>query len=385
MADPGRRPRVLVYIPHVLAVYQPWVRQHVELLPGFDTALAGRGRAENSLDVSAVRYYCLADEPLGKAEGAALLVTGYSPRLEGFVRRFKPDLIHAHFATGATEIMDIARRLDVPLVVTYHGWDAKIPDGQRQPNRYEQVHLRRRRAMLDQAALVLTVSDWLRDEVIALGSAPGKTEVHYLGVDRAIFDGRRGTEDPQLIAMVGRLVRFKGTHFALEAFRLLRERLPHFRVEIIGAGPEQAALEQMAAKHNLPVRFLGARSHIEARDLFARARVHCFPSTVTENLQAETFGLAAAEAQAMGVPVVAAATGGIPEAVANGTTGLLVPDADPTALAAALERLLTDNALHARMSRAAQTLVADKFDVRTNLARLAGRYSSLLTELGRNQ
>ena len=124
--------------------------------------------------------------------------------------------------------------------------------------------------------------------------------------------------------------------------------------------------------------FLGAGSQQDARDLLARCRVLCMPSTITEALPAETLGLAAAEAQAMGVPVVASATGGIPEVVRDGATGLLVPDASPEALAAALERLLTDDALHARMSTAGQRLIAERFDARSNLDRLAARYEALL-------
>jgi glycosyltransferase involved in cell wall biosynthesis len=180
--------------------------------------------------------------------------------------------------------------------------------------------------------------------------------------------------------MVGRLVCSKGTHFALDALAILAARLPAARLEIIGDGPERAALEAAAAARDLPVRFHGARGQAEARDLLARSRVFLFPSTVTGGAPPETLGLAAAEAQAMGVPVVATLTGGIPEVVADGATGVHVPDADPLALAAALERLLTVPQLHRRMSKAALRHAAAHFDLRANLARLADRYDALLAD-----
>ena len=347
-------PRVLIYAPHLLPVSQPWVRQHAQLLPRFQTAVAGRRRAHPTLDLGGTPSFCIADAPAGAPRAAAFLLSGRSPRLEAFIRRFQPDLIHAHFAPGATEVMDIAARCRLPLVVSYHGWDAHIDAATRRP--YDRQHLRRRRRLFDQAALVLTASGALRDRVVALGSDPDRTEVHYLGIDRSLFDGARHDDGARRIAMIGRLVRSKGTHFAIEALRLLLPRLPDAELAIVGDGPERPRLERQAA--GLPVTFLGAGTQADARDLLARSRVHCLPSTTSEALPPETLGLAAAEAQAMGVPVVATATGGIPEVVRDGATGLLVPDARPDALAAALERLLTDDGLHARLSAEGRAHVA---------------------------
>ncbi len=370
--------RTLIYLPHLLPLSQPWALQHATLLPNCTTALVGRKTAASSLDLSDVRSFTLSGHPLGESEGALLLATGRSPRLTAFVRAFKPDLIHAHFGPGGTEIMDIAAACNIPLVVSYHGYDVRIPEGQTAPTPYQRIHLARRARLFKQAALILTASDWLRGELIKLGCAPEKVERHYLGVDRALFDGVRADDGGKRIAMVGRLVRFKGTHHALEAFSLLRARVPDVSVDIYGSGPEHAALAAFVKQHALPVTLHGARSHRDARDLFARSRVHCFPSTAEEGAQAEGFGLAAAEAQAMGAPVVAAATGAIPEVVIDGETGLLAPDADPPALAAALERMLIDDALHARLATAGKQRVAERFDVRTNTSALAERYAALL-------
>ncbi len=367
-------PRVLIYAPHLLPVSQPWVLQHATLLPRFQTALAGRKRAQPTLALGEVPTFCIADARGGALRGGLFLLTGRSPRLEGFVRRFHPDLIHAHFAPGATEVMDIATRCRLPLVVSFHGWDAHIAPRTKRP--YDRQHLRRLSRLFDRAALVLAASHALRDRVLALGSDPNRTEVHYLGIDRTLFDGTRRDAGTRRIAMIGRLVSSKGTHFAIEALRILLSRVPDAELVILGDGPERPRLERQAA--SLPVLFLGAGVQTDARDLLARSRVHCLPSTTSEWLPPETLGLAAAEAQAMGVPVVASATGGIPEVVRDGVTGLLVPDARPDALAAALERLLTDDGLHARLSTAGREHVRDTFDARVNLERLAVRYETLL-------
>ena len=374
----ARRPRVLIYAPHLLPLSQPWIRRHAEWLPGFETALAGRRRTRNGLALGDVPSFCIADRATGSFEAPLLILFGRSPGLEAFAQRFQPDLIHAHFGPGGTEVMDLARRLAVPLVVSFHGWDAHLPADPARPSLYERRHLARRARLFTEASLVLAASRFLRTRLLELGADPGRTEVAYLGVDRDRFDGARNDDGTARIAMIGRLVRSKGTHFALEALRLLAPRVPGVELEIIGDGPERAALEHAAAALRLPVRFRGALGQPEARDLLARSRAFCFPSTVTDGAPPETHGLAAAEAQAMGVPVAAATTGGIPEVVSDGSTGFLVPDADPPALAAALERLLTDDGLRRRMGELGQRHVAAHLDLRANLARLADRYRRLL-------
>ncbi|MFO1144194.1 MAG: glycosyltransferase [Amaricoccus sp.] len=370
----GLRRRVLIYAPHLLPQSQPWLRQHAELLPGYETALAGRRRIRDGLEPGPLASFCIDDHPRAAWQGSLLVLTGRSPGLETFIRRFQPALIHAHFAPGATEVMGIAGRLGVPLVVSCHGWDAHIAGR----SLYERCHLARRSRLFRQSALVLAASAMLRTRMLALGADPARTEVHYLGIDRDRFDGRRCDDGRPRIAMVGRLVPSKGTGLALEALRLLLQRVPGATLEIVGDGPDRAGLERIAATRRLPVVFHGARSQADVRDVLARARVFCFPSTAADRLQPEALGLAAAEAQAMGVPVVACATGGIPEVVAEGVGGLLVPDGDAVALAAGLERLLTDGALHSRIAEAGRGFVAERFDLRRNLARLADRYTALL-------
>jgi colanic acid/amylovoran biosynthesis glycosyltransferase len=367
--------RVLIYCPHLLPLSQPWAYQHATLLPQSEVWLVGRKRSSPSINVSSVRHVSLDELSYGRSEGRLFLSTGHSPRLTQLVASFRPQVIHAHFGPGGTEVARLARAAGIPLVVSYHGWDAWMHPSD---SGYARLHLWRRQRMFAQATLVLTSSQWLRQRVVAIGCPTEKTEVHYLGVDREIFDGQRAPDDGPVVAMVGRLVPIKATELALEAFRLLRDRGTSFRAEIIGDGPRRQHLQELIDRNRLPVTLRGAQPQAVTRDLLARARVFCATSTILQGGQAESFGLAAAEAQAMGVPVVATATGGLPEAVANGKTGILVSDGDALGLANALDELLSDRRQHQQMSAAGIEWVAEHFDSRDAGRQLRSRYADII-------
>src|SRR5262249_40007494 len=117
------------------------------------------------------------------------------------------------------------------------------------------------------------------------------------------------------------------------AFGRLAAQSPHVRLAVVGDGPDRERLEAIAPDG---VTFLGELRGESLAAAYACADVFCFPST------SDTFGQVILEAGASGVPTVAARAGGAPELVRHGTTGLLVPPDDPTALAAALHELVDD-------------------------------------------
>jgi glycosyltransferase involved in cell wall biosynthesis len=109
----------------------------------------------------------------------------------------------------------------------------------------------------------------------------------------------------------------------------------------------------------------------------SRASVFCVPSVVAASGDAEGFGMVFIEAQAMGLPVVSTLSGGIPEAVKNGETGLLVPERDSAALAEAILRLMQDEELWQQYSLAGRKNVVNHF----NLAQQTGRLENLFEQL----
>lgn len=203
--------------------------------------------------------------------------------------------------------------------------------------------------------------------------------------DRGI--GRPLADDDLLIAFVGRIQPLKGLDVLLRAACLLRESDPELarrlRVIVVG-GPSGSgarrtgAINDLIEAHGLAdaVSFIPPVAPEQLREVYRAADVLAVPSF------SESFGLVAIEAEACGTPVVAAAVGGLPTAVADGESGLLVDGHDPRDWARALAAVLTDPALHARLSAGARTQ-AERFSWQRTTDAILDVYSDALRSYAR--
>jgi glycosyltransferase involved in cell wall biosynthesis len=180
------------------------------------------------------------------------------------------------------------------------------------------------------------------------------------------------------VLFVGRLVEVKGCEFALRAFGELAQAVPGARLVIIGDGPLRPELESQSEAFRSRCTFLGSQPRSMVREWMNRARVLCAPSGRNEAGNAEGFGMVFAEAQGMGLPVVSFASGGIPEAVADGETGFLAPEGKWQELVQPLRRLLEEDDLWNRFSEAGERRVAAEFDLANQTTRLESIYDSVI-------
>lgn len=355
-------PAILIYAPHLLPAGQHYVREHALRLQRYRPALAGRRRVPGTpiedlpnltLDLASSRF-----------REFYFLLTGTDRELSAFVRRHKIKLIHAHFGPGGVEIMPLAVRLGVPLVVTFHGWDVRLgAEIAVHKSPYERLYRWRLPRLFDCATAIICVSQMWRDRLLALGCPPEKVHTNYLGVDNVFFDGRRGVFDGLSITYIGRLLRQKGVYILLQALRELHHRKIPAHLTVVGDGPEGPGLQQLATEQNLPVRFLGSKTLEEIRELLRGTAVLCAPSTAKNGHSPEALGLVLLEAQAMCVPVVATRNGGIPETLQDGRTGFLVEQDSPKALADALATLLLNPDLNRTFGENGRGFVCDRFDI----------------------
>lgn len=197
-------------------------------------------------------------------------------------------------------------------------------------------------------------------------SAPGR------GFDReAVRRELIGPDGTHLVVAVARLQPEKGIDDLVGAASLLRDRLPGLRIVVAGSGPEEAFLQDRIASEGLAGTFelLGTRSDVGA--LLAAADAFCLPS------RHEGLPISLLEAMDAGLPCVATRVGGIPGLVTDGVDGVLVEPSDRTALASALEDVLGDPLLAARLGSRGRRLVGERY----GLATVAGAYADLYDEL----
>lgn len=200
---------------------------------------------------------------------------------------------------------------------------------------------------------------------------PRPDEVHtiYHGLDTDWFRPETPASPRRrpLILAVGRLVEKKGFDQLIEACTRLRDAGIDFECRIVGeAGSASAAIASLIDARGLAghVSLHGPVTQAELRRIYREAHVFALPCQVMEDGDRDGFPNVLAEAMAMGVPVVSTAISGIPEMIDDGVHGLLVEPRDPAGLTEALQRVLTDAALHRALSLGGRQRICERFDSR---------------------
>ncbi|MFW3168582.1 glycosyltransferase [Geodermatophilus sp. CPCC 206100] len=282
--------------------------------------------------------------------------------LRGALRRpaVAVDVVHAHQGEDlATLVLArlAARRHRCPLVVTLH---CSVRHTLRGRSLRARV-LRRvggaiERSTLRRADAVVVLTARTAAALHADGVPPGRISTIPSGFDPALFAGRQadafpGAGRPRL-GYVGRLAPQKRVDLLVAAFDRMREDAV---LVVVGDGPDGDLVRSMvaASPRRDRITVAGFVEHAAVPAVLASLDVLVLPSAYEE------MGSVLTEAMAAGLPVVASAVGGIPEVVRDGATGLLVPPGDADALAAALDRLVADPDLRARLAAGARRRAHD--------------------------
>ncbi|MES2494967.1 MAG: glycosyltransferase family 4 protein [Pseudomonadota bacterium] len=210
---------------------------------------------------------------------------------------------------------------------------------------------RLRRPALRASDIIITVSRFTRDRLIEdFGVAPERIRLVTPGVDLERFTPGE-TSEPFVLG-VGRLIERKGFDRLIEAFARVAPNHPGYRLRIVGRGPQEDSLKAMAAGSGVADRidFAGAVDDAELTGLYRRCTLFAMPNRTLADGDTEGFGLIFLEANACGKAVIGGRAGGATDAIVDGETGLLVDGADTDAIADALDRLLSGEALRTRLA-----------------------------------
>lgn len=272
--------------------------------------------------------------------------------------------LHAHFATAATTVAMLASRMSgIPYSFTAHAKDIF----------HESVREDDLRAKLSGASTIVTVSDFNLEFLRSrFGSDARRVVRIYNGLDLDEFAFQSPEQREPTVIGVGRLVEKKGFEDLILAMALLKDRNHTVRCQIVGGGPLRQDLEQQITRLGLggSVQLLGPRPREEVIERVQSAALLAAPCIVGSDGNRDGLPTVLLEAMALGTPCVATPVTGIPEAVIDERTGLIVPESDPQRLADAIERLVDDSQLRARLARAARAHVEANFDIHANTARM---------------
>jgi colanic acid/amylovoran biosynthesis glycosyltransferase len=279
--------------------------------------------------------------------------------------------IHAHFAgMAARTAYWIKEFFGIPYSFTAHANDIFAP-------RDFTVSLAK---LIGSAAAVVTVSDYavrlLQDR---FPQSAEKIQRVYNGVDLAGFTPSDFASAPPQIVSIGRLIEKKGFSDLIEACALLRSSGKIFRCAIIGEGPLEASLRSQIATGRLSdcVELTGPQTQSEIAARLAHAAILALPCTREADGAMDNLPTVIMEAMAAGLPVISTPLGGIPEMVVDELNGALVPDRDPSALAAALERLLDDPQRARQLGERGRQLAREKFSIEESARKLRGIFGKL--------
>jgi len=303
----------------------------------------------------------------GEALGKARYLV-HARRVKSLIHDLQPDLLHALHLTSYGFLGALSGFH--PYVVSVWGTDVleapKLTPFHRWLTRYALAH----------ADTITATGLHLATETTRYTPKAAPVTVVPYGVDMTRFKPReKSRSDHVVIGTVSRLSSEKGVRYLVEAFGQLRERYGgDVSLRIAGEGPERARLESTIQRLNLEtsIELRGWLEHADIPNFLSELDVFVMPSTW------EGFGVAAAEASAAGLPVVATNVYGIPDVVREGETGLLVPPKDPGALARAVSRLVDDPRLRARLGEAGRAYVGRHYDWMENAQQMASIYERLL-------
>jgi phosphatidylinositol alpha-1,6-mannosyltransferase len=268
------------------------------------------------------------------------------------VFRFRPDLVFLGHAvsTSALSVVWLSKWFSIPYVVLIHGSDLSYSVS----TRLDRWALDR---VLSNAALLLPNSSFTMAKLRRRGYGAQGMQILHPGVDDTLFrpgDGSAvrecyGLKGKQVCLTVGRVVARKGQERVLKALPQVLDRVPDVVYLIAGRAGEER-LKGLVEELDLSdyVRFVGYVDQKELPAFYNACDLFVMPSYSTE-ADIESFGIVYSEAAACGVPVIGGREGGVPEAVLDGETGLLVDPYDVSELAEVMVRLLTDKELARRL------------------------------------
>ncbi|MEO8410026.1 MAG: TIGR04063 family PEP-CTERM/XrtA system glycosyltransferase [Propionivibrio sp.] len=329
------------------------------------------------------------------AIGELALMRQLEKRLLTVAQEVKPDILHAHSPVlNAIPALRVGRRLGLPVVYEVRAFweDAAVDHGTTTEGspRYRLTHAMETSA-LKRVNHVTTICEGLRSDIVARGIAAEKVTVIPNAVDIESFD-MNGVPDEKLkaelglagctvVGFIGSFYAYEGLDLLLEALPLILFRLPDVRVLLVGGGPQEAALKELAKRFQIEdqVVFAGRVPHHEVQRYYDLVDLLAYPRYSMRLTELVT-PLKPLEAMAQGRLLVASDVGGHRELIRNGETGMLFQAGSATSLAESVVKMLVKRDYCSELRSAGRKFVEDERTWANSVKKYRSVYNALVNK-----
>ncbi|MBN2410086.1 glycosyltransferase [candidate division KSB1 bacterium] len=269
-------------------------------------------------------------------------------------------LVHAHFGIAGAQFLPLCEELNIPLLVTFHGFDISSA-----PQRWPAYRTALKK-LFEKCRLLITISNEMADRLEGIGCDRGKIRISYLGVplENFPFVDRSNRTGPVRFLHAGRLTAKKGVPYLVRAFDRAFPEPEVALLDIVGDGEEKELVEETIKIENPknPVIMHGRVSAQQLLKLRESADVFVLNCRKDSAGTMEGLPISTLEAAATGLPAISTYHAGIPESIKDGKTGYLVPENDQVAFAEAMRKMLNRERCQ-KMGKEARVFMEEKFDL----------------------
>lgn len=306
---------------------ETFIHNHVKLFEGtvhflfngYLPRMYSKDRGKTTFSLSAFGKNSIKHFFSKKKEEHAELITG----IENYLRKNKMDVIFCEYGPAGVEMMEFSRKLNIPLIVHFHGYDAYRKD-------ILESYGKKYAELFKVASSVVAVSSHMRNQLMALGCAERKLHLIPYGVNSEIFCNNKNNNKALTFVSCGRFVKKKAPHLLIKAFEVLSQQFTEAKLVMIGDGELLEDCKQLVQSLGLAekVRFTGSLHQERIAEIYETAFAFVQHSVTTEENDSEGTPLAIIESGLSGLPVISTVHGGIPGVVTEGKTGFLVKEND---------------------------------------------------------